>query len=133
MTPTATSRRPSRSAPKRPDARRRRFTTAFTVVMAWLMILGGAVAPSVAHAALEPTRNAVVAVTDGGVKDRGEASGRAGVVLGCAGHCAMHAWSLPAEPSATLPASFAAARWPGSEIAGAVVRRPLALERPPRV
>jgi len=103
-------------------------------MLAWLMILGGAVAPSVAHAALEPTRGSAVAVTEGGVKDRGQASERGGVVPTCAGHCAMHAWSLPiAESGATLPASFAAATWPGSDIAGAVVRRPVALERPPRI
>jgi hypothetical protein len=60
-------------------------------MLTWLMIFGGAVAPSVAHAALETTRNAAVAVTDGGVKDRGQASERGGVVPSCAGHCAMHA------------------------------------------
>ena len=132
MTPTATSRPASRSAPKRRHAWRRRVTTAFTLMMAWLMIVGGAVAPSVAHAALEPTRKAALTVVDGGVKDRGQASERGGIVLGCAGHCAMHAWSLPAEPGATPAASFAAASWPDSELAGAVVRRPVALERPPR-
>jgi len=133
MAPTATSRRRSRSTRRRRHAWRWRFTTALTVVTAWLMILGGAIAPSLAHAAVEPTGKVVAAVVDGGLKDRGQASERSDIVLGCAGHCAMHAWSLPAAPVATRAASFAAASWPGSDIAGAVVHRPIALERPPRV
>lgn len=132
MASTATSRRSSRRAPMRRRFGRRRMTVGFTTLVAGLMILFGAVAPSAAHTVLEPTRETVVAVADGGVKDRGQTSDRGGAILGCSGHCAMHAWSLPAEPGVTLAASSAADTWPGYEIPGAVVRRPTSLERPPR-
>lgn len=133
MALTAISRTFSRFGSAKASGPRRGIATVFIAGLAWLMALCGAVAPTTAHAALETTRGAIFAVADPGAeKDRGQPSERRVLVFGCSGHCAMHVMSLPAEPAATLVATYATAEWPIGVVTGAVIHRPAAVERPPR-